>query len=209
MKERPALFNTPMVQAILADLKDITRRTKGLELINTSPNSVKFIGELHPNYKQKPQPVFRFKTLPDSLASEYIDIQCPYGQPGDILWVRESFHRDMDGVITYKADHPHIQGIWKPSIHMPRAACRLKLKIVSIRPERLHDITEEDAIREGVDPVGFDHKTQRVTRYRGYPKDEGYFLSAKESFKQLWIAINGRESWDANLWVWRIEFEKI
>jgi hypothetical protein len=93
---------------------------------------------------------------------------------------------------------------WKPSIHMPKAACRIWLRVKSVTIERLQSITQEDAIKEGVffsDP------------YEGYVTDsEGRsfhtFLPAR-SFEHLWCSINGAESWDANPWVWVIEFEKL
>jgi hypothetical protein len=96
---------------------------------------------------------------------------------------------------------------------MPYIRCRTKLKITSITVEALHDITEEDAIREGVEVIILDDDHlpnlggKRV--YNDY-LDSDYFVSnAVDSFRTLWQAINGEDSWNANPWVWRIEFEKI
>jgi hypothetical protein len=212
VKERPIPFITQMVISVLEDRKDLTRMTKGLEIINTSPRSVRFIGEIHPSCKQKDQPVFRFKPKPGSLASHLIDIQCPYGKVGNILWVRETF-AEIGDQIKYKADcvdFPKWKDIhWKPSIFMPRSACRLKLLIKSVSVERLHDITEEDAIREGVGHgfqmnAGWPDYTRIINGVCEVTQD-----TAQLSFFTLWESINGAESLKANPWVWRIEFEKL
>jgi len=118
MKERPILFSEPMVRAILAGRKTVTRRVKSGE-------------------------------------------RCPYGIPGDRLWVREAFATAIPGCpngICYRADHNDRKGDgpsnpirWRPSIHMPRWASRILLEVVDARPERLWGITGEDAMREGLD----------------------------------------------------------
>lgn len=108
---------------------------------------------------------------------------CPYGVPGDTLWVRESWQKIGDEFI-YRASVPGgltEPGIWKPSIHMIREACRLELKLLSVRVEPLNSISDADAIAEGV--------------------------PGKEAFRSLWRYINGVDSWDSNPDVWVIEFE--
>lgn len=223
MKERPILFSTPMVNAILADLKDITRRTTNLDMINKSPDDWKVyhIGEHYKPEKGKAEDIFwvMFKHL---KTGEMLPVKCPYGKAGDILWVRETWGKYVvpdcvGGVIIrylYKVDYPDGRPgmIWKPSIHMPKEACRLKLKILSIRVERLHDITEEDAIKEGIEEHWVDLTTPTMIR-RNYLKgpDPTFEMdvSAKKSFETLWASINGQESWDSNPWVWRIEFKKL
>lgn len=209
-KERPMLYSTDMVVSILEDRKTKTRRMAGLETINTSPDSVTFIRELHPNYKQKDQPVFRFKSKPESLASEYIDVQCPYGKTGDILWVRETWTRIAEDSITvFKADYKGqpVAWNWKPSIHMPKVAARIWLQITDIKVERLQQITEEDALAEGIieceDGTYYNYFTQKGLRYR----DGVECLLAKGSFQSLWCSINGLDSWAHNPWVWVISFK--
>ena len=99
------------------------------------------------------------------------------------------------------------KGIWKPSIHMPKEACRLFLQIKDIRVERLQDISEEDAKAEGIKYV-----IDKLTGYCGFDYiNDGYNLMTTpfNGFRSLWKKINGFQSWDDNPWVWVIEFEKI
>lgn len=220
MKERPILFSTTMVQAIQANRKDITRRTSGLEVVNAMINDVRFSSTF---IETNGRMVAAFY-----CGDQLIHCTCPYGQVGDTLWVRETWAKaDTDcgwsceyGCVCpkywYKAGGPTDYEIkWRPSIHMPRAACRLRLKIVSIRVERLHDITEEDAIREGIEPLLASRMQLAMDGqlYRHYTENrEGIFgtgLRPRKSFETLWASINGQESWDQNPWVWRIQFEKI
>jgi hypothetical protein len=152
-KERPILFSTPMMQANLAGTKTQTRRlikpqppagAKYLGSTKAGLNSGKvgFFWELEPE-----TPVVKF--WPDKE-----DLFCHFGQVSDLLWVRETWRKSdftLNG-FTYKAAaHPQIsQKGWKTSIHMPREACRMVLEITSVRPERLNEISEADAIAEGV-----------------------------------------------------------
>ncbi len=174
MRELPILFSTPMVLAILDGRKTMTRRVV------------------------KPQPLWvagphiPFKT-PDANPKGII--KCPYGQPGDRLWVRETWADNIPGCpngITYRADHIDPKGDgpanpikWKPSIHMPKAAARIWLEVVSVRVERLNSISEGDAKAEGVSSV--------------------------EEFQYLWNTLNekGDRSWLSNPWVWIISFKTI
>lgn len=127
---------------------------------------------------------------------------CPYGSPGDRLWVRETWFnsRGDDSMPThYRADDriEDLQIKWKPSIFMPRWASRITLVLKSVRVERLQDITEEDAKQEGCEPTNLSD---------AYAKCE--YLLARNRFREVWTKINGPASWDANPWVWRLEFEK-
>lgn len=197
---KPILFSTPMVQAILAGRKTQTRRVV------------------------KPQPPEKFSNFGSAIAfitdkTLNHTVHCPYGNVGDVLWVRESFSRLLTGELIYKAnaeskyDKPALG--WKPSIHMPFTACRLFLKIKSIRVERLQAITMADATAEGIEPVNmsFSQIIQSGQLYRDYSsKDKNFLhdaLGPQISFETLWKEINGNESWDANPWVWVIEFERI
>lgn len=206
MRERPILFSAPMVRAILAGNKTQTRRI-------AKPVKHPDLGNLYDAgalvLEHEPQHV--------------IDRACPYGQPGDRLWVRESFmdlrgtgveHYDGDGCrqrYAFAADSPpgsyadetrKDYGLrWKPSIHMPRAACRLVLEIIGVRVERLNEISEADARAEGC-PFTWDGK-----QYEPPPPEvdswQGY---GRASFSLLWSQINGADSWTANPWVWVVEF---
>lgn len=177
-RERPILFSAPMVSAILASTKTQTRRAvKGWALEWLQP------GMFTPEYV----------ALPDNRA-------CPYGQPGDRLWVREAFGvDDEDGSILYWADPDTAQAAQhakacedrfprcRPSIHMPRTACRITLEITSVRVERLHDISEADALAEG---------------------PAAHCDGPWHAYRSLWTLINGPASWDANPWVWVVEFKR-
>ena len=145
----------------------------------------------------------------------------PLCQPGDILWVRETFcevpyeHNHVPikgGHITipkyaYKADSERdYTGIWKPSIHMPREAARLFLRVTNVRVERLHDITENDARNEGVkDPYDYQEPS-----YYDQPHVRGMEIN-KSAFAGLWDSLNAKRGygWESNPWVWVYEFEKI
>lgn len=191
MRERPILFSGPMVRAIIEGRKTVTRR-----VVKPQPD---FLGSMT-------APNTPFKTLGAGLHGQIV---CPYGQPGDRLWVRETFAVYGDekmAAIHYRADRPHHVGQkgmgYKPSIHMPRWACRILLEITAVRVERLQEISEAQARAEGVqqDSDGwFDYQapsTQCCT-------------SAVESFRTLWSSINGTESWTANPWVWVVEFKRV
>lgn len=175
MKERPILFSAPMVRAILDGSKTQTRRVlKGTSLKWTENFSPEFIADKD-------------------------NFLCPYGFEGDQIWVCEAFAPGgeyytgkVDGVI-YRADFKdggavHNLKIWKPSIHMPRAASRIDLLIKSVRIERLQDISPEDAMAEGVEDCIC---------------TDGPLCN----FIDLWQKING--NWDENPWVWVVEFERI
>lgn len=144
---------------------------------------------------------------------------CPYGQPGDILWVRETFqyYGDEEGNIGYlykakegdqeKLDQFH-DNIWRPSIHMPKEAARIFLRITDIRVERMQDITEEDAISEGIEYIVSD-LLRGYTDYSTPNGIMGVVDSPIQSFRTLWESINGPESWTANPWAWCVSFERI
>lgn len=138
---------------------------------------------------------------------------------GDILWVRETWSKVPK--TAYGSDHIYradfdraYAGGWKPSIHMKREAARLFQKVTEVRIERLQEISKEDAIREGIQPLLMS-SMQRATSgqlYRNYQKEPEFFndgLSPIESFKSLWQSIYGQDSWDANPYVWVYTFEKV
>lgn len=236
MKHIPILFSTPMVQAILDGRKTMTRRivkpqpdpeSDGIEYIPVAPS---LDWEQHYNEIWKP---FHWETSEGESISSF----CPYGQPGDVLWVRESFisgcemedgyfkHDEHGNTITktwYKADGDlnqwytgdsdfPVENIpWKPSIHMPKSACRIFLEVASVRVERLQDISIDDAVKEGIEPIThppYNDVKKWGWRFKDYIGNSVCLPVA--SFQTLWQSINGPASWDANPWVWVVEFKRI
>lgn len=202
MKYIPMLFSTPMVQAILNGTKTQTRRV-------VKPNSAEAYALLI--NLEAGADVERCK-------AELINAYCPYGQPGDVIWVREQYCETSREYIDKISGLPYVYKAsakgpdadevmkefgwkWKPSIHMPKEACRIFLQIKSIRVERLNDISEADAIAEGVT------KGECGNYYVLPDIMDGH--SAAGAFNKLWCKINGADSWQANPFVWRIEFERI
>lgn len=220
LKERPILFNGDMVRALLDGRKTQTRRVlksqppEGCGLIEVgtfAPIVIDRKGEQQPG--------------PDTFGAFSEDgewgLKCPYGQPGDRLWVREAFQGPLvDGEemekdpsyfknmssyknpkhCAYRASGNSCEYVdpdgeliqrWRPSIYMPRWASRITLEIVSVRVERLQDISNEDAVSEGV----------------GTPLDMRY--AALDGFKPLWESINGTGAWAENPWVWVVEFKRV
>lgn len=193
-KERPILFSTPMVQAILEGRKTQTRR-----VIKPQPELMN--DNLHLNWKE------HYYKLPSELARLN-----PYGQPGDILWVRETWaevhHHDGEKFIAYKADFPFSVNRWKPSIHMKKEHARIWLQVEDILVERVQDITEDDAIAEGVEPIQvIDSTSTSGTIYKNYTDSGNGYVNPVNSFDTLWVAIKGFESWKANPWVWVVKFK--
>lgn len=220
MKFIPILFSTPMVQAILEGRKRQTRR-------------------LIPDYFTDffKAEIIKDPELCDQEALEYNEIKPKqhYGlfasfdsgeehlksrwQPGDILWVRETWscisYLNPDNTeykYFYRADGGENFSKWKPSIHMPKDACRLFLKVISVRVERLQDISEEDAITEGVLDMFYGKGIAGNAFFNYMDKRGGWDCVADDaihSYKTLWQKINGLNSWDENPWVWVIEFEQV
>lgn len=183
MKYTPILFSTEMVKAILEGRKTQTRRIVKPQPIIDEDSGRVFTG--HMPAKRSPFDIHNWK-------EPYAEVLSPYGQPGDVLWVRETVNKGQNGQFHYKANElgPLNEVKWTPSIHMPKEACRLFLKVKDIRVERLQEISEEDAIAEGV---------------RLY--DSKKWFKHNHIFEELWQNLCGVESWEANPWVWVIEFE--
>lgn len=197
MKERPILFSGAMVRAILAGVKTQTRRV-AKRLCGFT------IRELHPSGTPGYDWTFRCQRgLWQDFRHEDLLRLCPYGVPGDTLWVRETWGLwdtlPSDGptcaTVFYRAtggDSRELRHqLWRPSIHMPRWASRLTLSITDVRVERLRDISERDAISEGCQCA---HVPPSLTNVGAYAN--------------LWESINGEGSWSANPWVWVIAFER-
>ena len=201
MKEHPILFSAPMVRAILDGSKTQTRRVI------------------------KPQPLWeeppgQSNTDPQLWCGRYIcgdgaeidERTCPYGVPGDRLWIRETWaiHPRFD-TILYRADSESFgdangYGLWKPawtpSIHMSRKLSRVDLEITAVRVERVQEISEEDIIAEGIK-----QKWTCLNPGTGsYAKENNIY----DDFKSLWDSINGKKNqWAGNPYVWVVEFKRI
>jgi hypothetical protein len=183
---RPIPFSGPMVLALLAGTKTQTRR------VITPPLSEK----AHSPF-QGADGLWRWMTGDVSYRDD--ERRCPCGQPGDRLWVRETWGL-LDIVSPcYRADDKSAvpaSGRWRPSIHMPRWASRLTLEVTEVRVQLLQEISEEDAKAEGVEPI-----RERVANGVNWS-------SAREGFHHLWDSINGeRAAWESNPWVWAVSFK--
>ena len=198
MKERPILFNAEMVNAILSGRKSQTRR-----VMKQQPGSV----------TEQGRPLF----FQHGSTGRRITPKCPYGQPGDRLWVRETWSTcpiydaqkpsemgpEYLGTIRYRADGQR-SGKLRPSIFMPRWASRITLEITSVRVEQLCDISNDDAISEGI------WKYPDEGCYKVYTPTTSFgTINPVKSYRSLWESINGPESWTENPWVWVVEFEEV
>jgi hypothetical protein len=206
MKERPILFTGPMVRAILDGSKTQTRRI-----------AKEFAG----------------RDDLDAILKRFPSQNgCPHGQPGDCLWVRETTHRrPMLNLLTGEPLAPEYDGgaytvdgvdvltpegfdiAWWysrkscPSIHMPRWASRILLEITRVRVERLQDLSEADALAEGVEPHDVSQFALHGTSVE--ERAELHRQAAVGPYSGLWNRINGAGSWDANPWVWVVEFKRV
>jgi hypothetical protein len=208
VKERPILFRGPMVRAILSGKKTQTRRV------------------------MKPQPDGFNHGVPYVYAGvgEEKVIHCPYGNVGDRLWVRETWqevpigrHRDWPGIpdgrprkpsinnpacaIIYRADgeFPGPE-IWRPSIFMPRWASRLEVDITNRRAEPLNEISDEDAMAEGITETG---ETGDQFKFTWYGVEKNFALEPAKAFSVLWDSVREPGSWDLNPFVWVVTFKRL
>ncbi len=210
MKIKPILFSTEMVQAIQKGTKTQTRRIiKNDVLQNMSCLRYDGIEEdsESENYQHHYVELVTKEGEPTELYSSIG--KCPFGNIGDVLWVRETFSKN-DSKIIYRADVCSKWDLpdgmkWKPSIFMPKEATRIFLKVVNVRVEKLFDISEDDAKSEGVTFKvinGIEEYTDYVNPKHTFP------VYAKLSFISLWEKINGSKSLEENPFVWVIEFDK-
>ncbi len=198
MNEKPILFSAAMVRAILAGTKTQTRR-----VVKPQPFNHEHVGMVNADYCGAPEKwLISGDVWRQSEFGGQHEWFCPYGQPGDRLWVKETFMPDpyVSSNFIYRATEKEPDRYsghhWKPSIFCTRKASRINLEIVSVRVERLQDISEADAKSEGCEP------TPKVG-------DSPEFLTAKQNYKSLWESINGPGSWAKNPWVWVIAFKLI
>ncbi len=202
------IFNAEMVRALLSARKTQTRR-----IIKPQPEAT-LSGSLSGKWLSRPLNGLLLPKIED------IAIHCPFGVVGDRIWVRETFQGPlfdydlMDSYCkdptpfekpefcVYKADgvpapefydaDDELHCCWRPSIHMPRWACRILLEITNVRVERLKSISDGDAIREGCSTA-----------------DMMSGDCVADVFARLWASIYGSDSWNANPWVWVIEFKRV
>lgn len=217
VKERPILFSGPMVRAILEGRKTQTRR-----IVKPQPESMHHDEVGYELSMPNCRPLY-----PDSFCKAY----CKFGRVGERLWVREShaIYRDAfarekgDEVILYRADasaywnmtpHNHMEAEfnplrdtsdyepkWTPSIHMPRWASRITLEITAVRVQRLNDLTNADAVAEG---MAKSHPSiDKVSQSLGY---EDF---SRSMFAQLWDSLYFDCPWESNPWVWVIDFQPL
>lgn len=199
MKARPILFSAPMIRALLAGRKAQTRRIVKMQ----TPKR---------------------RSLHDFSVGGVCVGRCPYGQPSDLLWVRETWCQPTSldpGPTFYRADYPACvpkqfenvppadQLVWKPSIHMERSASRITLRLTDVRVERLNDISEQDAIAEGLENSFIPGHGRIKGSWKVYTDERLGSLTAVGSYRSLWESINGKGSWDANPVVWALTFEVI
>lgn len=219
MKERPILFNTEMVRAILDGRKTETRRVIKPQLIifEYKDNGILYYDFCGSNRGVVASSSGVYKSR-ESATNYFVERHCPYGVPGDRLWVRETWvpvgtakRKDgklissdnviyrADGAKLIKNDIQYAHGYWKPSIFMPRWASRIMLEITDIRVERVQDITESGAVVEG------------------WPSHKELFPlintgdKALTWYRSLWNKINAKRgySFDINPWVWVIKFKEV
>lgn len=222
MKERPIIFSGDMVRAILDGRKTQTRR-----MVKAAPHSQ---AEGVQHFEGVRWDWLRY----DGLRLD--TFKCPYGKPGDRLWVRETTWECIDNNdrLHYAADGPVRDTDLRryrrrPSIHMPKWASRITLEVTAVRVERLQDISEEDAVAEGCytneqygDMAGCEEGLWPCPNCEGYQVHGGIGPNmgwievdcktcdnAAKRLKSLWESINGPDSWAANPWVWVIEFNRV
>lgn len=190
-KERPILFSGQMVRAILEGRKTQTRR-----VLKKQPPAQSWLDEVsYPSFGA---------SFWDPQAGEFIDFKNPYGKPGDRLWVRETFMAwPTPTAISYRATSDQEAAKlfkWKPSIFMPRWASRITLEIVSVRVERVQEISGDDCRKEGIRFEELDPFSQIARNNQRISK-----------FRELWDSINAKRGfgWDKNPWAWVVEFRRI
>ncbi len=225
MKERPILFSAPMVRALLDGSKTQARRVVKRSMVG------------YPKCTVSDSETGIAKSI--LWVDDEAMFSCPYGKPGDRLWVREKFQPvwadgfDFDSEVSpnyktgfgYQISYPATDKIieWidgydnitsrcKLSIHMPRWASRINLEITAVRVERLNDISEADAKAEGLKYHPLYKEWGGVEAHPCSRPDcpqWRWYETPQDAFKYLWESINGAGSWQANPWVWVVEFKAV
>ena len=231
MKERPIIFSAPMVRAILDGRKTQTRRVAKIARIDAHPQDARVkIATMAGRGEQ-----FWMNCQPEH--PQHISRACPYGVPGDRLWVREAWQAffadevpadrprgprhtmgipaqpERESFVFYLADgdlsHPEdgSEAIWLSPLHMPRWASRITLEIVSVRVERLQEISAKDVLAEGAVLRAHDDQFGHnpVSAFDGC-----VYLDLKSLWARGWDSINSKRApWESNPWVWVIEFRRV
>lgn len=217
MTGRPILFSAPMVRALLNGTKTQTRRlVKGLDLHAPRITSfVETVGWWKPRAASTALEQQFITTWPEAQ-------RCPYGVPGDTLWVKETHRFDCAydhlkptaipsaAAVFYGADNGKVgdgfPGKTRVSLHMQRRFSRITLRSTDVRVERLNEISADDADAEC---FGGDYPENVLPEL--FPRrDDGWgHLSLPECYARLWEHINGPGSWALNPWVWAINFERV
>ena len=207
-RERPILFSGPMVRAILDGSKTQTRRiiknSGDMEFDSNDP----YFGPYWEDYAV------------GGATGEDCKVHCPYGYPGDRLWVRETWAPEREGTgcpddtgILYRATDPgwddEDTGLrWRPSIFMPRTASRILLEVTDVRVQRLQEISEDDAREEGAKELSL-QEGEPGAWWSAAPGRQFHSRTPRGAFLRLWRSIHGEGSWDANPWVWVITFRRL
>ncbi|EOK4034475.1 hypothetical protein ACJQ6E_001573 [Escherichia coli] len=232
MKERGMIFNAEMVRAILDGRKTQTRRIMAIQPEHSELGLRRVIDSKNGRDNGK---YFWSQSDARGLKMRSKVFGCPYGEVGDRIWVRETYqgplfdYEHMESYLedsskfekpefcVYRADgkpapefydaDDNLHCGWRPSIHMPRWASRILLEITNVRVERLNSISEQDALREGIDRERLEESQDNYDciadhNMTGRPTATG-------AFKYLWESIYGEENWQANPWVWVIEFKRV
>jgi hypothetical protein len=199
MADRPILFSTPMVEAIVGGRKTQTRR-----ILKPQP---KMLPGVNPSFSQlhARRDCGQWQLHGSEPASEPFKVRF---EVGDLLWVREAWARTSVAPIVESIDNPFTVyraadnrtdygGPWKPGIHLKRMHSRITLQVTAVRVDRLWRMTDKDAIAEGCRGV--------FGRNPDFPDE--YDPSPREEFEQLWKRINGADAWDANPWVVALTFK--
>jgi hypothetical protein len=239
---KPILFSTPMVRALLDGRKTQTRRIVKPQPINRQRV---IEGLAHVTHGMDPKDDGAVWYVADGI-NPGTEIRCPYGSPGDLFWVRESVYiwgrwvangktktgkpeRRFEALgrhVKYEGDDPPLatvathdaRGSWnkRPSIHMPRSACRLVLRVTEVRVQRLQEISEADAIAEGADDIDGERidseryiKASFLEMTAGKNHGCAFAQRRRAAFWHLWDQINGKGSWASNPWVWTVTFEVV
>lgn len=244
-KERPILFSAPMVRAIQEGRKTVTRRPVKVRPFDLSWSRRDHRFEYTAGRAENGDEIDGFYAYSTRSGGEW-SAKCPYGQPGDRLWVRETWLPDPDADHDAWYDHtetyyswagcgskikdvpPTLQNpgqclyregweggamIWRPSIHMPRWASRILLEITAVRVERLRagegEATHESRyVAEGVHRI---HHGDGAYYFHPFNSDPGpgNWCDPFDAWRELWVSINGADSWNANPWVWVVEFKRV
>ena len=199
--EKPILFNTGMVQAVLDGRKNVTRR------ICKDGNDYSVPDMQFYDAEKRTYAVHSYADREHRESVSLVEKNCPIC-PDDILYVRETWCKNVNSEEYYYAANRK-NGVkapyrltWRPSIHMPKDAARIWLKVTNVAVERLHDMTLNDFLSEGV-----------VLRPEAFNDPDNAYLQAREIFKGIWDSTVpkkqlARYGWDANPWVWAVKFER-